>query len=127
MLRQTADLQRLFLEGEGTMVCHTIDPDEDDDGDDHSDPPTVYTFAWVKRVMSSAGALAHAVLEHVGAFVTSVGQRLSALNVSATLSRCFGSMVPISSSDLDLPWLSAYDLVVGLMLLDIDVRAPKFC
>ncbi|CAN0158893.1 unnamed protein product [Ectocarpus sp. 12 AP-2014] len=46
MLRQTADLQLLFLEWEGTMVCHAIDPDEDDDGDDHSDPPTVYTFAW---------------------------------------------------------------------------------
>ncbi|CBN79663.1 expressed unknown protein [Ectocarpus siliculosus] len=127
LLRQTADLQRLFLEWEGTMVCHAIDPDDDDDDDDHSDPPTVYTFAWAKRVMSSVGALARPVLEHVGGYVTTVGQRLSAINVSAMLSRCFGSMAAISPSHFDLAWLSACDLLVGVLLLDVVVRASKFC
>lgn len=62
------------------------------------DPHTVYTFFWVKRVMSSAGALAHYMLEHVGAFVASVVQRLSAIYSSAIysstrLSRCVLSVV----------------------------------
>ncbi|CBJ28375.1 expressed unknown protein [Ectocarpus siliculosus] len=120
MLRQTADLQRLFPEWEGTMVCHAIDPDDDDDDDDDH------------RVMSRVGALAHPVLEHVGGYVTCVGRRLSAINVSATLSsrlfhRCLGSMAAISSSDFNLPWLSAYDLLVGALLVDVVVRASKVC
>ncbi|CAN0210938.1 unnamed protein product [Ectocarpus sp. 6 AP-2014] len=40
---------------------------------------------------------------------------------------CLGSVAAISSSDFNLPWLLAYDLLVGALLVDVVVRTSKFC
>ncbi|CAM9437499.1 unnamed protein product, partial [Ectocarpus sp. 12 AP-2014] len=129
MLRQTADLKRLFLQWEGTMVCHAIDPDDDDDDDDdHVRRPP-------HRLHLHMGKESDVKRWSAGASCARACWRPCDERRPAPLGdqRVGGAVKMLrehggySPSDFNVPWLSAYDLLVGVLLLDVAVRASKFC